>query len=84
MCEGKKVLVAGADGYNRLLSSRGEVLATAVHYPIPLNQQPAVSDSAVNLPDDDRAADKVISLPMHPYLSEQEIRAIVGELVFTI
>lgn len=47
---------------------------TAVHYPIPLNKQPAVQDTMAYLPVGDEVAEKVISLPMHPYLdfSEQE------------
>ena len=45
---------------------------TAVHYPIPLNKQPAVADQTANLPIGDKIAEEVISLPMHPYLSEEE------------
>lgn len=44
-------------------------IPTAVHYPIPLNKQPAVADHAVSLPVGDQVADRVISLPMHPYLA---------------
>ena len=44
---------------------------TAIHYPLPLNHQPAVSDEAAILPHGDRAADEVFSLPMHPYLAEE-------------
>lgn len=45
-------------------------IPTTVHYPIPLNKQPAVADWSLDLPVGDRAADEVLSLPMHPYLSE--------------
>lgn len=41
---------------------------TAVHYPIPLNRQPAVKDDQANLPIGDAIATRVMSLPMHPYL----------------
>lgn len=44
-------------------------IPTAVHYPIPLNRQPAVADAVANLPVGDAVAQRVISLPMHPYLS---------------
>ena len=47
-------------------------IPTAVHYPIPLNKQPAVRDSKAILPIGDKIAKKVISLPMHPYLSKRE------------
>jgi UDP-2-acetamido-2-deoxy-ribo-hexuluronate aminotransferase len=55
-------------------------IPTAVHYPIPLNKQPAVADAAVQLPCGDEAAKQVISLPLHPYLGEAEQRAIVTAL----
>ncbi|QLK87926.1 DegT/DnrJ/EryC1/StrS family aminotransferase [Arsenophonus endosymbiont of Aphis craccivora] len=45
-------------------------IPTAVHYPIPLNKQPVVADNAVELSVGDAIAEKVISLPMHPYLTE--------------
>jgi UDP-2-acetamido-2-deoxy-ribo-hexuluronate aminotransferase len=45
---------------------------TAVHYPIPLNKQPAVADANVQLIKGDKAAKQVLSLPMHPYLSEDQ------------
>ncbi|WHI52430.1 DegT/DnrJ/EryC1/StrS family aminotransferase [Microbulbifer sp. MLAF003] len=51
-------------------------IPTAVHYPIPLNKQPAVADSRSFLPVGDRVANEVMSLPMHPYLSEQQLSAI--------
>ncbi|ENW98565.1 hypothetical protein F900_03166 [Acinetobacter modestus] len=44
-------------------------IPTAVHYPIPLNKQPAVADTNVWLPVGDAIAERVMSLPMHPYLS---------------
>ncbi|WP_322629712.1 DegT/DnrJ/EryC1/StrS aminotransferase family protein [Halothiobacillus sp.] len=47
-------------------------IPTAVHYPIPLNKQPAVSDETASLPEGDRAAEEVMSLPMHPYLPAVE------------
>jgi UDP-2-acetamido-2-deoxy-ribo-hexuluronate aminotransferase len=44
-------------------------IPTAVHYPIPLNKQPAVADATVNLPEGDEASERVLSLPMGPYLT---------------
>ena len=43
-------------------------IPTAVHYPTPLNQQPAVADPHAQLPVGDAVAQKVMSLPMHPGL----------------
>lgn len=47
-------------------------IPTAVHYPIPLNKQPAVADATVQLPIGDAVAERVISLPMHPYLGQEQ------------
>lgn len=47
-------------------------IPTAVHYPIPLNKQPAVADGSIALPIGDQIAERVMSLPMHPYLTEAE------------
>jgi UDP-2-acetamido-2-deoxy-ribo-hexuluronate aminotransferase len=53
---------------------------TAVHYPIPLNKQPAVSDATAQLPVGDAVAQRVMSLPMHPYLDDGSIQRIVQDL----
>lgn len=55
-------------------------IPTAVHYPIPLNKQPAVADAAVQLPVGDKVAGLVMSLPMHPYLTLGEQKIIVKAL----
>lgn len=45
---------------------------TAIHYPYPLNEQPAYRDISVfgPLPNSERAAARVLSIPMHAYLDE--------------
>jgi UDP-2-acetamido-2-deoxy-ribo-hexuluronate aminotransferase len=55
-------------------------IPTAVHYPIPLNKQPAVADSLVSLPVGDEVAMQVMSLPMHPYLDEVSVRKIAAAI----
>lgn len=55
-------------------------IPTAVHYPIPLNKQPAVADSSVSLPIGDAIAEKVMSLPFHPYMIEADVGRIVQVL----
>jgi len=61
---------------------KAQGIPTAVHYPIPLNKQPAVADTSVMLPVGDAIAERVMSLPMHPYLSieaqEKIVQALVG------
>ena len=47
-------------------------IPTAVHYPVPLHLQPAFSVPGVgrgSFPYAEAAAERVVSLPMHPYLS---------------
>ena len=56
-------------------------IPTAVHYPIPLNKQPAVADTNAVLPVGDAVAQKVMSLPMHPYLTGSEQARVVELLV---
>jgi UDP-2-acetamido-2-deoxy-ribo-hexuluronate aminotransferase len=54
---------------------------TAVHYPIPLNLQPAfhyLKQGKGAFPIAERAAERVVSLPMHPYLEMSDIDAVVA------
>ncbi len=56
-------------------------IPTAVHYPIPLNKQPAVEDKNVELPIGDAIAEKVMSLPMHPYMTEEDVQQVVEAIL---
>lgn len=56
-------------------------IPTAVHYPIPLNKQPAVADATAQLPVGDAVAEKVMSLPMHPYMTEADQQKVVATLL---
>jgi UDP-2-acetamido-2-deoxy-ribo-hexuluronate aminotransferase len=47
-------------------------IPTAIHYPIPLNKQPAVADTGAHLPVSELVADEVISLPMGPYITQAQ------------
>lgn len=58
-------------------------IPTAIYYPIPMHRQTAFSylDLAMNqCPVADRLADTVLSLPIHPYLSEEEMDIICSIL----
>lgn len=52
-------------------------IPAAVHYPIPLNKQPAVADATAMLPVGDVVAQQVISLPMGPYIGNSDIARVV-------
>lgn len=61
----------------RELAERG--IPTAVHYPVPLHQQPYVASNsfvAHDLSISERLSNRVISLPMHPYLTQQQCEQI--------
>lgn len=71
------VRVDARDALQAKLKEHG--IPSAVHYPIPLNKQPAVADAQANLPVGNDVANKVIGLPMHPYLrAEQQIKIVTG------
>ena len=55
-------------------------IPTTVHYPTPLNKQPAVADKSAHLPSGNTAADEVLSLPMHPYIQAEEQQIIISNL----
>jgi len=62
---------------------REQGIPTAVHYPIPLYRQPVLGDLAVEgagFPHTERAASRVLSLPMHPYLTEAMQEEVVNAL----
>lgn len=69
------IQVDNRDEMQEKLKSQG--IPTAVHYPIPLNKQPAVA-SDVSLPVGDTIAEKVMSLPMHPYLLHSNLEKIIA------
>ncbi|MDP3254311.1 MAG: DegT/DnrJ/EryC1/StrS family aminotransferase [Hydrogenophaga sp.] len=56
-------------------------IPTAVHYPIPVNRQPAVADPRARLPVGDAVAEQVLSLPMGPHLSQADQERVAGCLL---
>lgn len=74
------VQVDSRDSVQETLMTAG--VPTAVHYPIPLNKQPAVADAEACLPIGDAIAQRVMSLPMHPYMTighqEKIVKALAG------
>lgn len=60
---------------------KAQAIPTAVHYPIPLNKQPAVADANAVLPVGDVVAERVMSLPMHPYLTVDAQRVVISSIL---
>ena len=70
------------DRVQNALHHRG--IPTAVHYPIPLNRQPAIRQKDLFLPNAEHAAAQVMSLPMHPYLSQDDLGTIVHAVMESV
>ncbi|MXR40356.1 aminotransferase DegT [Halobaculum sp. WSA2] len=51
-------------------------VSSAVYYPVPIHEQPAYPDVEASLPVAERAAERVLSLPVHPDLSVSDLRTI--------
>lgn len=58
---------------------KAQGIPTAVYYPKCLHEQPIFKDcpGASNLPQSERASREVLSLPMHPFLSEADQDAVI-------
>lgn len=68
------IQVNGRENVQKMLQEQG--VPTAVHYPVPLHLQPVFANlnlPAGSFPISEAAAARVMSLPMHPYLSEEEL-----------
>lgn len=59
-------------------------IPTMVYYPKPMHEQTAFAGNKnyVDCPTTKKLCDTVLSLPMHPYLSNQDIQKVVDELKF--
>ncbi len=64
-------------------SLKRDGIATGIHYPIPLHRQGAfakLGDPAVALPETEKAAAEILSLPMYPELSELQAQHILASV----
>jgi dTDP-4-amino-4,6-dideoxygalactose transaminase len=68
------------DDWVKFLNENG--IGTGIHYPIPIYKQELYFELGYNdkLPETEKAADTVISLPIHPKISEKELATIVKVL----
>lgn len=79
------LLVDDRDRTIAALKQRG--IPTAVHYPMTLDRQPALAESARvcgALPTAWGVAERVVSLPMHPYLNVDQQDAIVRAVLTAV
>jgi dTDP-4-amino-4,6-dideoxygalactose transaminase len=65
------------DHFQQHLLTQG--VATAIHYPVPVNLQPAFSDLGIRegqLPVSEAAARRALSLPLYPKLEDAQIERV--------
>ncbi len=76
------VVRSGArDRLRKFLAGRG--VGTALHYPVPVHLQPAYRDRvriAGRLIETERAAREILSLPMYPELTDEEVQAVIDSI----
>ncbi len=75
------VEVEDRDGVAKVLAEAG--IPTAVHYPVPLHLQPVYAELARKMgwkrgsfPAAERAAERVLSLPMHAYMTAEQVEQV--------
>jgi perosamine synthetase len=59
------------DAFMNALHEQG--IGTAVHYPIPVNRQPVYENEHASCPVSDNLAASVVSLPVHPSVTDEEL-----------
>jgi len=67
------------EAFQQALKEEG--IPTAVHYPIPLNKQPAVASESAELPVGNEIAEGVISLPIHAYIKAEDQITLVKAVI---
>jgi UDP-2-acetamido-2-deoxy-ribo-hexuluronate aminotransferase len=60
---------------------------TAVHYPVPIHHQPIFKElgyGGIDMPLADTASQRVVSLPMHPYINEEDQKKVADAVLSSI
>ncbi len=69
------IRVKGRDAVRKRLAEKG--IETLVHYPLPLHRHPVFSEwSTYSFPRAEAYAREILSLPLHPYLTDDEAAGI--------
>jgi dTDP-4-amino-4,6-dideoxygalactose transaminase len=75
------LFVIGAPDRDRLLESlHSQNIGAAIHYPLPVHLQPAYEKTAESLPNTELAARQVLSLPMYPELTENQVQFVIDSI----
>ena len=73
------VLVRDRDEFLRRMTERG--VGASIHYPTPIHRQPAFAAMGygdVHLPVSERLTSHILSLPVHPQLTDDEVSQVIG------
>lgn len=79
------VRVPDRDGFRQRLEARG--IGTMVHYPTLVHRTPAYRDRAIDerhLPVSCRLVDEIVSLPLHPELTDDEVDGVIAAAVASL
>lgn len=55
-------------------------IVCGVLYPVPIHRQPAYHDASLSLPHTEQACAEVLSLPLHPGLTDDDVARVVREI----
>ena len=56
-------------------------IETGIHYPVPLSEQPALAPYHRACPNSERAARELLSLPIDPFMTFQEVDRVCRAVV---
>ena len=73
------IIVEGRELFQEKLGAAG--VPTAIHYPLPLNEQPAVAANDASVEISKELSEKVLSLPMHAYMTSDIFQHISDALI---
>ncbi|HEV3113792.1 MAG TPA: DegT/DnrJ/EryC1/StrS family aminotransferase [Candidatus Binataceae bacterium] len=62
-------------------------IGCGIHYPIPLHLQPACAELGYrsgDFPNSERHAESILSLPMHPHLTDHEVSTVANTVVMAL
>jgi dTDP-4-amino-4,6-dideoxygalactose transaminase len=73
------VRVKNRDAVLEAMKAKG--IGVLIHYPIPIHLQPAFADAGYkkgNLPVSEKAAQEILSLPMFPHMTREQVAYVAG------
>ncbi len=72
------IQTADRDGMGKFLNEQG--IRTGIHYPVPVHRQPCMEADKLSLPVTDACVDRILSLPMHPQLRDEQIEYVAEKI----